>query len=256
MEILDHKIQLSNFHGPLDLLLYLIREEELNIYDIPISRVTEQYFNYITMMQKLDIDIAGEFMVVASSLMEIKARALIPPDEEEEEQEDDPKFELIKRLLEYKKYKDLAANFRPLMETISRTYTRPDLEMKELLDTGAGQTELVAPEPVVELDLWNMVRTYSRLTREIALDVSVSILYDDIPIEKVIEAIMEKLRARGEIMFSELSPDRNRFHIVRNFIAALELAREKQVEMEQQDEFGEIKLRLTTEPQTPHLPPT
>ncbi|MFH1227676.1 MAG: segregation/condensation protein A [Planctomycetota bacterium] len=244
--MLDHKITLSNFYGPMDLLLYLIKEDELNIYDIPISRVTEQYLNYLSLMEKLNVEVAGEFLVMASTLMEVKAHSLVPPPEDEmEEEEDDPRFELIRRLLEYKKFKDLSAKLREYIAIASQTSPRPYLDLSKP-EPDAGK-EAAEEKPAVELDLWNLARTFSRISQEIILDVPSSIIYDDIPIEKFMAMIVERLKQKGEISFLELitnQPDQKRFYTLKNLIASLELARLQQIDMEQDKDFGDIKLRL------------
>lgn len=236
MEITDYRFQLENFYGPLDLLLYLVREEELNIYDIPIARITEQYLAYIEMMQKLDINLASEFLVLAATLMEIKSKTLTPREEAAEEEEVDPRFELVRKLIEYKRYKDLSRKLANLMETQSQKHSRPHLELTEEMQEG----------PLIELDLWNLVRSFPRLTGETVLDVPVSILYDDVPIERFIENILVRLKEFPEIYFSNLIPDqRDRFNIVKNFLATLELVRQKKIEVNQEGNFGDIKIRLS-----------
>jgi segregation and condensation protein A len=256
IEITDYKIQLESFYGPLDLLLHLIRENELDIYDIPIARVTSQYLSYLEMMSKLDINLAGEFLLMASTLMEIKARMLVPAYEEEETEEpEDPRFELVRRLLEYKKYKDIAAKFRGLMELQSQTFPRPYLPLDDKNEEGEEVQEIK-----VELESWQLVKTYARLTKEIILDISTSILYDDIPIERIIEDIMEKLKQKSELFFRDLLPKRlssvqpdhasqkkERLNVVRNFLATLELARRQSIEVYQEKDFADIKLKLVPE---------
>jgi segregation and condensation protein A len=236
MEIIDYKVQLENFYGPLDLLLYLIKENELNIYDIPISRVTEQYLNYLEMMRKLDINLAGEFLVLASTLMEIKARMLVPvyeDDETADEEPEDPRFELVKKLLEYKKYKDVSVKLRHLLEQQAQTFPRPYIK-----------PDVPEPDEIqVELDLWQLVRAFARLNKEIILDIPISLLYDDIPLEKIIEGIIERLKEKKEVLFSELVKQ-GRIDIVRNFLATLELARRQSVEIEQKNDFEDIRIKL------------
>lgn len=235
MESPDYKIQLENYYGPLDLLLHLIREEELNIRDIPIARITEQYISYLELMKQLDINLAGEFLVMAATLMEIKSRTLIPRDEEEPE-EADPRFELVRKLIEYKKYKDLSRNFIRLIDVQSQRYSRPYLEIEK------PEAE---KEVLVELDLWGLVRTFSQLSKETVLVVSTSILYDDVPLERFIERILERLKKARQILFSELVPDRkDRFNMLKNLLATLELARQKQIEVNQEKDFADIKLRI------------
>ncbi|MEK7309462.1 MAG: segregation/condensation protein A [Planctomycetota bacterium] len=274
MEFINYKIQLENFYGPLDLMLHLVRESELDPLRIPIAKVTDQYLTYLEMMQKLDINLAGEFLVMASTLMEIKSRTLVPiyADEEEAEEEADPKFELIRRLLEYKRYKDLSVKLRALMELQSKTFTRPihrlpDVMTEQPKDGGAEKQK--EEESQVELDMWQLVKSFAKLSKEIVLDTPTSILYDDIPIEKVIEGILRELEKKGEVSFRDmlaLKPDR--MNLVRNFLATLELARRKSIEVIQENDFEDIKIRIkpagsekklaeqtTTEEQHPEINP-
>ncbi|MFH1231425.1 MAG: segregation/condensation protein A [Planctomycetota bacterium] len=274
MEITDYKIQLENFYGPLDLLLHLIKENELDIYNIPITRVTAQYLNYMEMMSKLDINLAGEFLLMASTLMEIKARMLVPAYEEEEEIEEpeDPRFELVRRLLEYKKYKDIAVRLRGLMDIQSKTFPRPYLS----LDNKSIENEEIQ-EIEIELESWQLVKTYARLTKEIVLDISTSILYDDIPIERIIEGIMGQLKRKGEVFFRDLiaipvsvpmniginrdanstatlgpvSKRKERLNVVRNFLATLELVRRQSIDVYQEKDFADIKLKLISKKEAP-----
>jgi segregation and condensation protein A len=245
----DYKVQLENFYGPFDLLLYLVREEELNIYDIPIARITDQYLSYLEMMKKLDIDVAGEFMVVAATLMEIKSRTLLPGEEEEGPEEADPRFELIRKLIEYKKYKDRAKLLNTLIENHSRTFPRPPLEI---------ETQ-PSDEPLVELDLWALAKSFARLIKETALETSTTLIYDDVPLEVFIQSIMELLRRKPVISFSELVRDHqnppasqskaaDRLNILKNFLATLELAHQKKVNVQQEKDFGEIIISLILNP--------
>jgi len=261
MDIINYKIQLENFYGPLDLLLHLIRENELDPLRIPIAKVTDQYLTYLEMMHKLDINLAGEFLVMASTLMEIKSRTLVPiyADEEEAEEEADPKFELIRRLLEYKRYKDLSVKLRQMMELQSKTFTRPVYRDTPIEKTADGATDQESPkeeDPQVELDMWQLVKSFAKLSKEIVLDTLTSILYDDIPIEKVIEGILQELEKKGEVSFRSLLAQKpDRINLVRNFLATLELARRKSIEVVQENDFEDIKIRIKpahTEPDEHH----
>jgi segregation and condensation protein A len=264
MDFINYKIQLENFYGPMDLLLHLIRENELDPLRIPVARVTDQYLTYLEMMQKLDINLAGEFLVMASTLMEIKSRTLVPlyaGEEETEEEEADPKFELIRRLLEYKKYKDLSIRLRQMMELQARTFPSPgyrDAPAEKAPDDQAAPEK--PPEEIkVELDMWQLVKSFAKLSKEITLDAPTAILYDDIPIDKIIEGILQELEKKGEISFREMlarntrlpadAPElrRQRINVVRNFLATLELARRKSIEIVQENDFEDIKIRLKPE---------
>ncbi|HLD36171.1 MAG TPA: segregation/condensation protein A [Planctomycetota bacterium] len=266
MEFINYKIQLENFYGPLDLLLHLVRESELDPLRIPIAKVTDQYLTYLEMMHKLDINLAGEFLVMASTLMEIKSRTLVPiyADEDEAEEEADPKFELIRRLLEYKRYKDLSVKLRSLMEFQAKTFTRPRFGRTEELKNKITEEQTTKEEePQVELDMWQIVKSFAKLSKEIVLDTPNFILYDDIPIERVIEGILQELEKKGEVSFRgllSLSPDgakdaatlrRYKLDMVRNFLATLELARRKSIEVVQESDFADIKIRIKAIPAEP-----
>lgn len=272
MEALNYKIQLENFYGPLDLLLHLIRENELDPLKIPVAKVTDQYLTYLEMMQKLDINLAGEFLVMAATLMEIKSRALVPvyADEDEEEAEADPKFELIRRLLEYKKYKDLSVRLRQLLELQSRTFGRPAWRKIESEAPAAGDAQSApeAAEPEMELDMWQLVKSFAKLSKEISLETPAALIYDDIPIAKIIEAIMDELKQKGELSFrammalgkKEPADDsglrRQRLNTVRNFLATLELARRESIEVAQENDFADIKIRIKEKADNKNVPPS
>jgi segregation and condensation protein A len=232
----DYKVQLENFYGPFDLLLYLVREEELNIYDIPISRITDQYMSYLEMIKHLDINMASEFMVVAATLIEMKASSLMPRDEEEPE-EDDPRFELVRKLIEYKKYKDISKALSALLQRQLQLFPRPCIKEEEIPEE--------KPEPVVELDLWPLVKTFNRLTKETALETSLSIIYEDIPLERFMISILERLKDQAEMTFSVLTDyGKNKMITLKNFLAALELAKEQKITLKQESDFGEIIIKM------------
>lgn len=255
METTDYKVQLENFYGPLDLLLHLVKEDELNIYNIPIARVAEQYVTCLETMKQLDINLAGEFLVMAASLMEIKVKALIPREDDEPE-EDDPRFELVRKLIEYKKYKDVSGLLSDLLQNQARTHTRPHFEIKPKIES--------PEETLVELDLWGLVKTFTRLFKETTLDVPTSIIYDDVPLEEFIRTILELLTSQPvnqqgeqEICFSNLISDKpNYLDVIKNFLASLELVRQQKITVEQEKDFGEIRLKLRTDTESgTNIPP-
>lgn len=233
----DYKVKLETYYGPLDLLLHLIKEEELDILNIPIARVAEQYVKYLEMMEKLDINVAGEFLVMATMLMEMKSRTLAPRTiEVEEEDEGDPRLELVQQLLQYKRYKDLAREFSRRADGMERLFARPRMKSE-------------APEEEeVELAVFDLAAAWARLSKATRLDVSTNILYDDTPIEAVIESMMEALKQKGSIRFNELVTDRkNPYKTVTHFLATLELAKQSKVTLEQTEDFKDIKIELRGE---------
>jgi segregation and condensation protein A len=235
----DYKVQLENFYGPFDLLLHLVKEDELNIYDIPIARITEQYITYIDAIKQLNVNLASDFLVMAATLMEIKSRTLLPRPEDEPE-EDDPRFELVKKLIEYKKYKDLSKTLSTLIENQSKTHPRPYIKTEEDKDK--------KEEPFLELDLWGLVKNYSRISKEIVLDVPMSIIYDDVPLEHYINKIMERLQIKETLTFTEVTSDyKDRLSFLKNFLAILDLAKEKKISVEQEKDFSEITIKRLSE---------
>ncbi len=241
----DYKVRIETYYGPLDLLLHLIKEQELDILNIPIAHVAEQYVKYLDMMEKLDINVAGEFLVMATTLMEIKSRTLAPRSVEEEEEDDgDPRLELIQQLLQYKRYKDLAREFGRLGDARERMFGRPKWRL-----------EPVAPEEEeVDVSAFDLAAAWARISKVQRIDGLEKILYDDVPIEAVIEAMFEAVKAKGEINFRDLVPDRtNPYKTVSHFLATLELAKQQKVTLEQTEDFADI--RITLKPEAPPPPP-
>jgi len=231
----DYKVKIETYYGPLDLLLHLIKEQELDILNIPIARVAEQYVRYLDMMEKLDINVAGEFLVMATTLMEMKSRTLAPRTVEvEEEDDEDPRLELIQQLLQYKRYKDLGRGFADLAATRERMFARPRLRVE------AGEEE-----ENVDLAAFDLAAAWARISKATRIDGLEKILYDDTPIEQVIAAMYDALRERGEMKFSEIVKDRsNPYRTVANFLATLELAKQQKVTLEQTEDFQDIRIVL------------
>ncbi|MBI5367291.1 MAG: segregation/condensation protein A [Planctomycetes bacterium] len=249
-DISEYKLQLENFYGPLDLLLHLVREEEVPILAIPIARIADQYVSYLELMQKLDINLAGEFLVMAATLMVIKARMLVPQAALEEEEEVDPRLELVRKLLEYKRFKDLARELTRLYGDQARRYGRPATDLPQAAAAADG-VDGAPPEPeeIQPLEVWKVVTGYAKITKETNLTVPSEILYDVIPIEEVIAGLLGRLREKRELMFSELVPDRKQtVNVVLNFLAVLELTKQQEIETEQTADFGDIRIRKRVAP--------
>lgn len=242
----DYKVRLETYYGPLDLLLHLIKEQELDILNIPISRVAEQYVKYLDMMEKLDINVAGEFLVMATTLMEIKSRTLAPRSVEEEEEDDgDPRLELIQQLLQYKRYKDLAREFARLTDSREKMFGRPRMKM-----------EVPPEEEEFDVSAFDLAATWAKMSKVTRIDGLEKILYDDVPIERVIEAMYEALKAKGETTFREMVPDRsNPYKTVSHFLATLELAKQQKVTLEQTADFEDIRIVLRADHDAPPAPP-
>ncbi|UII54697.1 segregation/condensation protein A [Cytobacillus spongiae] len=241
---MQYNVKIDSFEGPLDLLLHLINRLEIDIYDIPVSKITEQYLTYIHTMQELQLDIASEYLVMAATLLEIKSKMLLPKHEEEIVEDDlgleyemDPRDELVERLIEYKKYKEAADEFKSLEQERSLFFTKPPSDLSEF--TKDVQTDKVD----LNVSLYDMLSAFQKLMRRKKLQkpLSTKITRQEIPIEKRMEEILDNLRmVKGRMSFHELFPFPEKEHIVVTFLAVLELMKRKEIHVEQEHNFAEI----------------
>jgi len=224
-------VKLESFEGPLDLLLHLIKKEEIDIYDIPIAHITLQYLSYIEMMQMLDLDVAGEFLVMAATLMRIKAKMLLPAGPEEEEEEEDPREELVRRLLEYKRFKEAAQTLKEREDQMRRVFER-------------GFSEIAFENGEAELEEANLFDLLDALRAALARTVEPpahEVESDRLNVIRRIEEVWEVLRSRGKVRFSELlEACRTRMEMIGTFISVLELIKSGRAGAVQRSVFGEI----------------
>ena len=234
-----YQVALDAFHGPLDLLLYLVKQHEVDVRDIPVSKITEQFLGYIDMMRFLDVELAGEFIVMASTLMEIKSRLLLPQDEAAEpgdgEEVADPRRELVRQLVEYRRFKDSATSLDALREEHQRKLPREPVP--------EAKSGPAAPAPVRPVELWDLVAAFARLTREAESLKPTPIVVDDTPQHVYEGRIRERIRDNGRVAFGELV-DRplNKAKLIGLFLAMLELMKQRELWMEQSDDSREIWL--------------
>ncbi|MBI2441938.1 MAG: segregation/condensation protein A [Lentisphaerae bacterium] len=242
----EYKVKLEVFEGPLDLLLYLIKKDEVDIYDIPIELITRQYMEYLNLMRLLDFDIAGEFLVMAATLMMIKSRMLLPPEErpELEPEEDDPRWELIRQLIEYKKFKDAASNLQEMEARASNMFLHNAPE-----PAGALKQPGVGLEDVTIFDL---IAAFNEALKRIPADQVGEIKAERFTVADGIAAILERLREHSEVVFATLfQPLSTRHEIIFTFLALLELMRLRKAVARQSAAFGEIVIaRPETQPQS------
>ena len=240
---MSYEIKLDIFEGPLDLLLYLIRKNEIDIYNIPIALITEQYLSYLEMMRSLNLDLAGEYLVLASTLIHIKSKLLLPPDESEDEEEEgrDPRAELVRQLLEYQAFKDAALSLdgRPLLD-------------RDIFTRGAAPEEPAAAEEeeeaIVELDVFELFTAFRRIVDRLDRKEDMEIDAEKMSLTDRINEIMERLSAEGQITFADLLEDRgNRRRIIYTFLAILELMKLRMIRACQSGPFGPIRLFLAVE---------
>ena len=234
---MSYKIKLEIFEGPLDLLLYLVKKDHLNIYDIPVAQVTEQYLAYLNLMQLLDLNIAGEFLVMAATLMEIKSKMLLPAKEgvTAEEEQGDPRAELIKRLLEYEKFKEIAENLRARETDQREIFKRPNVEI--------DKTVCDDKEAYFEASIFDLISAFSQALKDIPKEVFLEVIKDEFTIEEKIHEILHLLLVRPTLQLSELfGKAKNKLEIIVIFLAILELIRMKEIIVRQRDLFQEIEI--------------
>ena len=231
---MDFRVDLSVFRGPLDLLLYLVRKHEVEICDIPISLITDQFLQYITVIEQIDVNAVGDFLAVASTLIEIKSQQVLPRSDEVEDAVEDPRQDLVRRLLEYKKYRDAASMLEERGRAWQQHYPRRDCDLPD------RQRDL-ADQPIEEVEVWDLVSAFGRIIREAEAAKPSNIVYDDTPIHAHMARIRTLLLERGQLAFSELfTRDMHRSKLIGIFLAVLELVRHHRVRVEQNDVFGEI----------------
>ena len=238
----EYKVQLDVFEGPLDLLLYLIRKNEVEIHDIPVEAITTQYMEYLGMMRMLDLDIAGEFLVMAASLMLIKSRMLLPAEERQdldEEEEDDPRWDLVRQLVEYKKFKDAAIFLADLEERRGNVFQREGEGVQ------LGGLQDVAIHDVSIFDLIGAFNQALSRAREESLP---EIISDRYSVSEKVDQLMKLLSSQESVsllgLFQKMT---HRTEMICTFLALLELMRLKQVRAQQVGSFGDIVLTRNDE---------
>jgi segregation and condensation protein A len=228
--------KLSIYQGPIDLLLYLVRKDELDIRDIPVALILEQYLDYITILEAIDVNMAGEFLAIASMLIEIKSFEVLPGEESLEEELDDPRQELVEQLLEYKKFCD-AAN------TLQVRSERWQLRFPRLANDLPPRPRNMVDEPIREVELWDIVSAFGRILRENSAKAKHEVIYDDTPISTYMKRIYHRLQVEERIAFRQLFvPGQHKTSMVGVFLASLELVRHEYANVFQDGNFGEIEL--------------
>jgi segregation and condensation protein A len=240
----DYRIKLQVFEGPLDLLLFLIRKNELDIYDIPIESVTRQYIESLKAMRQLDLDVAGEFFVMAATLMEIKSRLLLPKglhavDPNLEEDEMDPRWELVHQLLQYKKFKEAAAQLNEL------AVTRQNLMQRFVSDLSLSEGERPL-KGVDRIELWN---SFNMVLRRLAEKLVVGEIHDEqTTVADQMEWLLNRISAEKSFVFSHLFPGGVTLRrLVATFLAMLELTRLKKLRIRQNEAFSDIMIEAVEE---------
>ncbi len=231
------RIDLDMYRGPLDLLLYLVRKHEVDVTDLPIALVTDQYLEYLAILEKIDVNAVGDFIEMASTLIEIKSRLVLPRADEVEDELDDPREALVARLLEYKKFKDAASILDERSRQWQRRYIRQANDLPQRKVDPAEQ-------PIHEVELWDLVSAMTRLMRDFDAVQPSNIVYDETPIQVYMERIHRRLVGSGQAAFSEMfEAGMHKSAMIGVFLAVLELVRHRHVSAEQDDIHGEIWIR-------------
>jgi segregation and condensation protein A len=237
----EYKVQFEVFEGPLDLLLYLIKKEEVDIYEVNLTKLATQFIAHIDLMREFDLEIAGEFLVMASTLMYIKSRELLPVEQqavvEGEEEGEDPRWELIRQLVEYKKFKDAAAQLQTLEARQENIFPRLP---------GKLEFESAAPAPKPDVSIFDLLNAVNSVLKrfEQREGAAREIYEDKWTVSEKIEFILKILTERGSVRFAELFESAaSRAEVICTFLALLELIRLKQLVCAQPEPFSEIEIR-------------
>lgn len=231
---MDFRVDLNSYRGPLDLLLYLVRRREVEVMEIPIASIAQQYITHLEALDALDANTVGEFLEIVSTLAEIKSRLVLPRVVEEEEPIEDPHNQLVEQLLEYKKYKDAAS----MLEERSRQW---QMRYARVADDLPPRRVDPGDQPIHEVELWDLVNAFGRIMRESEATQPSSFVYDETPIQAYMQRIHERLQGRDRVSFSELFElGTHKSALIGIFLAVLELVRHHRVRTEQGDGHGEI----------------
>lgn len=235
---MTYKIKLDIFEGPLDLLLYLVKKDDLNVYDIPIAEVAEQYLAYLELMRLLDLNIAGEFLVMSATLMQIKSRMLLPRDEaiKKQEQEDDPRQELVQKLLEYQRFKEIASQLRQREQKQQEQFRR----RPGIIPSGTANKP---DEVYFEANIFDLINAFTDVLKEVPRELFYEVIKDEFTVDQKIHDIFHLLLNQEALVFAKLfSQAKNKLEIIATFLAVLELIRLKEIIVRQKGLFGEIEI--------------
>jgi segregation and condensation protein A len=242
--MMDYQVDLDVFRGPLDLLLYLVKRQEVDISDIPIARVAEQFLEHLRVIELIDVERAGDFLVMAATLMEIKSKMLLPRSDESAQEEADPRLDLVRQLIQYKKFKDAAILLETQAERQLSRLARQPLELRAEPD--------LAQQPLRQVELWDLVSAFGRLMRETLALQPQQIVVDQTPLHVYMELVLRRLASESPLSFSAVfTPPHSRARLVGLFLAVLELIKGRQITAEQPENFGEIWLRRIAAPPGP-----
>ncbi|MDH3976626.1 MAG: segregation/condensation protein A [Deltaproteobacteria bacterium] len=235
---MDYQVRLDSFEGPLDLLLHLIRKHEIDIMNIPIALITEQYLQYIEMMKLLNLDLAGEYILMTATLMHIKSKMLLPPvdDEESDEDEEDPREELVRRLLEYKKYKEASQDLEAMDRLDRDNFLKGYIEE---IDRAEGKEE----DACHDVSLFDLLEALNDVLKSVRTFKSHEVELEKISVKEKMDGILDSLKKEGAITFQSLfDTSSTKGDVVATFLALLELIKTNAIRAFQGETFGTIRI--------------
>lgn len=246
---MGYKIVLDTFEGPMDLLLHLIEKSKIDIYDIPINEITEQYLDYLSKMGEMDLEITSEFLLMAATLLEIKSKLLLPVTKNKDDVEQleieqaDPRYDLVRSLVEYRKYKYASSKLRDFEEIQSKVYYKPKEDLSDFIDED---------DDLIEMDLNKLITIFKKLMLKGKINDKTLKLHeierDDYTLEECISIIKNKLKKNKILKFYELfNCDTNRNEIISIFLSLLELVKSKYIAIYQKKNFDEIFIKRLKE---------
>ncbi|MDZ7805863.1 MAG: segregation/condensation protein A [Gracilimonas sp.] len=228
-----YRVQLNNFEGPLDLLLFFIKRDELDIYDIPISYITKQFLEYVNLLEVLDLDVASEFILMASMLMSIKARMMLPREDSDEEEldESDPRYELVQRLLEYKRYKEMSEKMADMDEETRKKYMRGYPEADTVEQQASG-------EALQDVTMFDLIAAFKKVLQDIERkNIVHHVEKVSTTVEEQAEFVLNRLQEKGRQTFMEVCATlQNKIYVVVTFLAVLEMIKEQQINLFLEDD--------------------
>lgn len=232
--------KINEFEGPLDLLLHLIKKSNIDIYDISLSDITDQYLEYIHQMEELNLDIASEYLVMATELLEYKSRSLLPKKENDDKEEEDPKEELIKRLVDYKKYKEITSEFKKLEDIRSEIYTKTPSNINEYDEKVINNSELSVNDLISAFKKFIDRKEYEK-------PLNTKITTKELSVSDRIIKIKEILKTKNEVNFIDLFDKLTKDYVVVTFLSILEMSKNKEIEIKQDNNFGNIIIKEVKE---------
>lgn len=241
---MEYKVVLEAFEGPMDLLMHLIEKEKVDIYDIPIAKITDQYIEYIQGMQNIDLNLTSEFLVMAATLLEIKSKMLLPKsssdDEQLEMEEADPREELVRRLVEYKKFKLVAENLKTKGDTQSKIFFKQKEELEEFMEQDSFELEKIDFKELF-LAYMNILNKSKESIKKINL---AEIQRDELTIEDCMDDLENVIKEKKKVKFNELfKEDSTKNRVVVIFLSILELIKLKKIKVVQEKNFGDIVIK-------------